>query len=119
MITPLALGYMIYKQIEGTSSLSALPLNIWILVVMTGVITATPLLLFAQAAKCVPLSTLGFIQYLSPSIGLLLGIFLFKEPFTRVDLISFGLIWLALGTYSFSRKEFINALHKKRLFRFS
>jgi len=119
MITPLALGYMIYKQVEGTSSLSALPLNIWILVVLTGVITATPLLLFAQGAKCVPLSTLGFIQYLSPSIGLLLGIFIFKEPFSRVDLISFGLIWLALGTYSFSRKEFINSLHKKRLIRFS
>jgi len=115
MIAPLALGYLVYKQVEGTSSLIALPMNVLILVVLTGVVTAIPLLLFAQSAKCVPLSTLGFIQYISPCIALLLGIFLFKEDFTRVDFLSFGLIWLALGIYSFSRKDFLNSKLKKRL----
>lgn len=119
IILPVALGYLVYKQVEGTSSLIALPLNVLILVVLSGVVTAIPLLLFAQGAKCVPLSTLGFIQYLAPSIALLLGIFVFKEDFTRVDFISFGLIWLALGIYSFSRKDFLNSRFKKRLLRFS
>jgi len=119
VIAPLALGYLVYKQVEGTSSLIALPFNVLSLVVLTGVVTAIPLLLFAQSTKCVPLSTLGFIQYLSPSIGLLLGIFLFKEDFTRVDFISFGLIWLALGIFSFSRKEFLNSRLTKRLLKFS
>ena len=119
LIAPVALGYIVYKQVEGTSSLIALPLNVSVLVVLSGVVTAIPLLLFAQGAKCVPLSTMGFIQYLSPTISLLLGIFLFKEVFTRVDFISFGLIWLALGIYSFSRKDFLNFMLKKRLFKFS
>ena len=119
IVAPVALGYVVYKQVEGTSSLIALPLNVVILLVLSGVVTAIPLLLFAQAAKCVPLSTMGFIQYLSPSIGLLLGVFLFKEDFTRVDFISFGLIWVALGIYSFSRKDFLNSILKKRLTRFS
>jgi len=114
LIAPAALGYVVYKQVEGTSSLIALPLNVVILLVLSGVVTAIPLLLFAQAAKCVPLSTMGFIQYLSPSIGLLLGVFLFKEDFTRVDFISFGLIWLALGIYSFSRKDFIFNAYKNK-----
>jgi rarD protein len=119
IIAPLALGYIVYKQVDGTSTLTALPLSVIILVVLTGVVTGIPLLLFAQGAKCIPLSTMGFIQYLSPSIALLLGVFVFKEVFTRVDFISFGLIWLALGIYSFSRKDIINSMHKKRLFRYS
>lgn len=119
IIAPIALGYIVYKQVEGTSSLIALPLNVLILVILSGVVTAIPLLLFAQAAKCVPLSTIGFIQYLSPSITLLMGIFLFKEVFTGVDFMSFGLIWLALGIYSFSRKDFLDSMFKKLLFRLS
>ncbi|MHB8075399.1 MAG: EamA family transporter RarD [Desulfosporosinus fructosivorans] len=114
IIAPIALGYIVYQQVEGTSTLTALPLNVLILVVLTGIVTAIPLLLFAQAAKCVSLSTIGFIQYLSPSITLLMGIFLFKEVFTGVDFMSFGLIWLALGIYSFSRKDFLDAMFKKQ-----
>lgn len=119
IIAPVALGYLVYKQVEGTSSLISLPLNVLVLVVLSGVITAVPLLLFAQGAKCVPLSTMGFIQYLAPSIALLLGIFVFKEDFSRVELFSFGLIWLALGIYSLSRKDFLNSRLKKRLLSFS
>jgi len=119
IVAPVALGYIVCKQIEGTSSLIALPLNVLILVVLSGVVTAIPLLLFAQGAKCVPLSTMGFIQYLAPSISLLLGVFLFKEVFTRVEFICFGLIWLALGIYSFSRKDLLNSVLEKRLFKFS
>lgn len=109
IIAPLALGYIFFNNAEGTRLLINLPLTVWILVVLSGVVTTIPLLLFAQGAKCVPLSTMGFIQYLSSSIALLLGVFLFKENFTRVDFLSFGLIWLALGIYSFSRTDFRNS----------
>lgn len=119
IVAPLALGFVVYKQFEGTSSLIALPLNVLILVVLSGVVTAIPLLLFAQGAKCVPLSTIGFIQYLSPSIALVMGVFLFKEDFTKIDFISFGLIWLALGIYTFSRKDFLDSRLKKQLLKFS
>jgi chloramphenicol-sensitive protein RarD len=59
-----------------------------------------PLFFFNGAARRLPLSTLGFYQYLSPSIQLALAVLLFHEPFTRVHAISFGLIWAALALYT-------------------
>jgi chloramphenicol-sensitive protein RarD len=65
-----------------------------------GIVTALPMVMFANAANRLPLSLLGFIQYLSPTIALLTGIFLYHEPFTQTHAISFGLIWLALAIFS-------------------
>ena len=70
------------------------------LLVGAGIVTALPLVLFANAANQLPLSMLGFIQYLSPTIALLSGVFLYHEPFTTAHAVSFGLIWLALLVYS-------------------
>ena len=76
-----------------------------------GVVTATPLILFASGANRLPLSLLGFIQYLSPTITLAIGVVLYHEPFTIAHLVSFSLIWLALtvfslaGTQPFMRAE--------------
>jgi chloramphenicol-sensitive protein RarD len=61
-----------------------------------GVVTALPLLLFARAANAVPLSTIGFAQYLSPTLSLLLGVFVYGEPFTAAHLVCFSLIWTGL-----------------------
>ena len=58
------------------------------------------MVLFANAANQLPLSLLGFIQYLSPTIALLTGVFLYHEPFTHMHALSFGLIWLALALFS-------------------
>jgi chloramphenicol-sensitive protein RarD len=66
------------------------------LVVCTGVITAIPLLLFAGAANRIPLVALGMLQYVGPSIQLMLAVFAFREPMPPVRLIGFGLVWLAL-----------------------
>jgi chloramphenicol-sensitive protein RarD len=70
------------------------------LLVGTGAITLAPLFFFNGAARRLPLSTLGFYQYLSPSIQLALAVLLFHEPFTPVHAISFGLIWAALALYT-------------------
>jgi chloramphenicol-sensitive protein RarD len=71
-----------------------------ILLVGTGILTATPLLLFNLGAKRITMASLGFIQYTAPTGMLVLGITLFGEPFTPDQAITFGLIWLALAIYS-------------------
>ncbi len=66
-----------------------------------GVITAFPLLWFTIAARRLPLTTLGFLQYLAPTGQFLLAVFVFGEPFAGAQLVSFGLIWAGLGLFSF------------------
>ena len=63
-------------------------------------ITSTPLLWFGHAARYLRLTTIGFIQYISPSCTFFLGIFLYHEPFTTGHLITFGLIWVALAIFT-------------------
>ncbi|MBE3554385.1 MAG: EamA family transporter RarD [Thermicanus sp.] len=102
VVLPFAFVYLIFnEQLHGWPILE-LPLPTLLLLLGAGVVTATPLLWFAQAANRVRLSTVGFIQYLTPTINLLLGVFLFREPFTQAHFFSFTLIWLALLLYSFS-----------------
>jgi chloramphenicol-sensitive protein RarD len=73
-------------------------LDAWLL--LAGPLTALPLLLFAAGARRLPLATLGLIQYVSPTIQLLLGVYVFGEVFDRHRLIGFGFIWSALLLYS-------------------
>jgi len=113
MVAPLAFGFLFFKVNDGSGSYTSLPIIIVILILLSGLATSVPLLFFAQGAKRVSLTTLGFLQYLSPSISLILGIFLYKESFTKTDKISFGCIWIALAIYSFSRKEVQNQIKKQ------
>lgn len=100
LITPLALFYLFFVAVPENLLFSlSRPLETSLLI-GAGIVTALPLVLFASAANSLPLSMLGFIQYLSPTIALLSGIFLFHEPFTSVHFVSFALIWLALIVYS-------------------
>lgn len=92
MITPVALGYLLW--IEG-GSLSTSNLEFGKLF-LAGVVTTAPLIWFAIAAKHLPLTTLGFIQYLAPTIALLLAVGVFNEQLTAVKAISFIFIWAAL-----------------------
>lgn len=101
-ILPFAVAYLIFNESINGWPIVNLPLTTDLQLIGAGVVTATPLLWFAQAANRVRLSTIGFIQYLSPTITLLIGIFLYRETFTRAHFISFTLIWLALILYSLS-----------------
>jgi chloramphenicol-sensitive protein RarD len=78
-------GVFLHTSVEGS----------W-LMVGGGLITAVPLLLFAGAASRVPLSTLGILQYVNPSMQFLLGVLVFHEPFTHVRLIGFIVVWAGL-----------------------
>ena len=71
------------------------------LLVLAGAVTAVPLILFANAANKIPLSLLGFLQYISPTIALLTGVFLFGEPFTLAHAVCLGSIWCGLALVSY------------------
>jgi chloramphenicol-sensitive protein RarD len=105
LVAPMAFGFLFIRVTDDNSVYPDLSTLVIVLVIISGLATSLPLLFFAQGAKRVPLSTLGFVQYLSPSISLVIGIYMYHEPFTPVEKISFGLIWIALAIYSFSRKE--------------
>lgn len=74
--------------------------SLTLLLISAGPVTAIPLLMFAYGARRIPLSLIGLLQYIGPSIQLLLGVWLFNEPFASTKLIGFALIWLGLGLYS-------------------
>ncbi|MCE4957289.1 EamA family transporter RarD [Macrococcoides caseolyticum] len=83
------------------------------LILFAGIATAVPLILFTAGAKRIPLSLIGFLQYISPTLILLQGIFLFGESFDMQDLITFVCIWLGLILYSYSK--FVQFRKLKRL----
>ena len=110
LASPFCLGLIVFKMIQGTGALGSAGMTINLLLIMGGVVTALPLLWFAQATKLIPLSRVGFIQYLAPTISLLLGIFVYHETFSTTHALSFGCIWVALLLYSLSQTEFMKNL---------
>lgn len=108
LVSPLALIYLGFVQVQGASTAVALPWYSIVLLLLSGVATALPLYWFAQATKFLPFTTVGFIQYLAPSTSLLLAIFVFHEKFTTPHFIAFAFIWCSLIVFTFSsirRKE--------------
>jgi chloramphenicol-sensitive protein RarD len=61
-----------------------------------GLVTTVPLLMFASAARSIPLWVVGLLQYIAPTLQFLIGIFIYKEPFSHNQLIGFGIVWAAL-----------------------
>lgn len=112
-ILPFALGYYVY--LFTTSQASFLHVNIQtdVLMVVSGIVTAVPLILFAKGAQNIPLYLLGFIQYVAPTIVLILGVVLYKEPFSPVELLAFSIIWIALLLFSGSKILEIRKAHHK------
>ncbi|MBM3850256.1 MAG: EamA family transporter RarD [Verrucomicrobia bacterium] len=100
LLAPVALGFLVWKQAQGTGALGRLDVGTHALLVSSGVITAIPLLLFAHAARRIRLSTLGVTQYLAPTLQWAIGVWVYHEPVQRERLFGFALIWVALGIYS-------------------
>jgi len=99
IVAPLALGYMVWLGATGHSSYG----DAWttdLLLVGLGPLTAIPLLMFALAARRLKLTTLGFLQYMAPTLQFILALTVWREAFTWVQGITFGLIWTALLFYS-------------------
>jgi len=98
---PFALVFLSYLGISGNGAFGSSLFTTAILV-LSGIVTAVPLLLFAEGAKLVKLSTIGFLQYISPTISLFIGIFLYNEKLTEANMIGLCFIWAALAVYSYS-----------------
>lgn len=97
---PIALIYLCYLHNVGIGAFGQGKPLVTTMLFGAGVVTAIPLLLFSYGVNRLPLSLLGFIQYLSPTLSLIIGVFIYHEQFTTVHLISFGIIWLALIIFS-------------------
>jgi chloramphenicol-sensitive protein RarD len=97
---PLALGFLIMTFANHTNSYQLNDYSTLILIMLAGPITAIPLFLFGKATETVSMTTLGFIQYLSPTLQLLIGILLFREAFSTAHVVCFSAIWLGLGLYT-------------------
>jgi chloramphenicol-sensitive protein RarD len=100
LLTPLAGGYLLWLGFQGRGAFGNLGVGVDLLLLGSGLATAVPLAMFAYGARRIPLSTVGLTQYVAPSMQLLLGVFVFGEPFPRARAIGFTLIWLALAIYA-------------------
>lgn len=96
LITPLALVYEYSLWQQGVSFYASGNLQIIMMLTGAGVVTAIPLLLFTAGARLLPLKIIGFLQYISPTLTLLIGVFVYNEAFTASHLLAFGWIWAAL-----------------------
>ncbi len=101
ILFPFALGYLVWLSAHGENSfVNTMSDSTRWLLVAAGPITAIPLLLFASGARQIPLSVLGLLQYIGPTMQMTLGIFFFHEVFTQERLVGFVLIWTALALYA-------------------
>lgn len=101
ILLPVALGWILWLQNQGQSGFLRDGLATDALLVAGGTVTAVPLLLFTAAARRLPYSTMGFLQYLAPSLQFLLAILYFREPLTPSHLACFAAIWTALALVTF------------------
>lgn len=95
-----ALGVLVLLHAQGDATFGAVSAGHTALMVLTGVVTAVPLMFFAAAARRVPLTQLGLLQYLAPMMQFILGLLVFDEPMPASRLAGFGLVWLALAIFT-------------------
>lgn len=97
---PAALVFITFLCSQGQSALNNFDWFTWLLLLLSGAVTAIPLLLYGKAAERITLTTLGFLQYISPTGQFLIGIFVYKESFTTAHIICFACIWLGLTIFT-------------------
>jgi chloramphenicol-sensitive protein RarD len=100
LLVPAALGYLGYLATRGQLHPGPSENGLWALVALSGIVTSAPLIWFNEAARRLPLSTLGVLQYVSPTCQLLLAVLVYREPFLRAHQVAFAFIWTSLALYS-------------------
>jgi chloramphenicol-sensitive protein RarD len=91
-----ALLYLLYSETAGQGAFLHSGVISDVLLAGAGLMTTVPLLMFASAARRIPLSLVGILQYIAPTLQFLLGVLVYGEPFTHTQLIGFGMVWVAL-----------------------
>lgn len=102
LLSPFALAYILYLTFRSSGAFTLADLRTDLLLAGGGLITSTTLLLFIYGARRLRYSTLGFLQYLLPTMQLMVGTFIYGEPFTPDHAVSFGFVWVAVLLYSWS-----------------
>ena len=100
LLFPVAFGILVWFELEGSGAFGSRGLAFAALLTFAGIATGLPLLLYAAGAKRIKLATMGLLQYIAPSGNLLIAIWIFEEPFTGVEALTFAFIWLALIIYT-------------------
>jgi chloramphenicol-sensitive protein RarD len=100
LLVPIAGVYLVWLAVDGVGAMGQLGMRIDLLLVTAGVITAAPLVWFANAARLLPLRTLGFTQYIGPTMHFALAVLVFGETLTDVHVWGFACIWAAVGLFS-------------------
>jgi chloramphenicol-sensitive protein RarD len=101
ILAPVALGFIVYLMFVGSSHFGTEGTGHAVLLAVTGLVTAVPLICFGAAATRVSLTTLGLLQYLAPTIQFALGVLVFHEPMPPMRWVGFVLVWLALALFTF------------------
>lgn len=96
LVFPIALIYLLFVHSTGVSAFLHQGALTDLLLIGTGAVTSIPLLMFASAARQIPLTMIGVLQYIAPTLQFLIGVLIYHEPFDESRLIGFGLVWLAL-----------------------
>ena len=119
IVSPIALIYMGYLSSNNSITFYSFGTDTLIYLLLSGVITAVPLMLFAKGATAIPLYILGILQYLPPTMQFFIGIFVYGEVLSIQKLISFSIIWVAVAAFCYSavismkKQNLINESHKK------
>lgn len=95
-----AIGYLLTVETGGSGTISSGDFSLFLLLLTTGAATAYPLLLFAKATRRIPLSKIGFFQYIAPILHFLIGYLIYHEPLSSQRLTGFVIIWIALAVYT-------------------
>jgi chloramphenicol-sensitive protein RarD len=96
IVFPIALIYLMFVGFNGSGAFLQNGTRVDLFLIGAGVVTTIPLLMFASAAKQIPLTLVGLLQYVAPTLQFLIGILVYKETFDRSHLIGFSIIWVAL-----------------------
>jgi chloramphenicol-sensitive protein RarD len=100
LLAPFAVAFLFWLQAQGTAAFGHASFQVNALLLGSGIVTAVPLALFAYGARRIPLSTVGLVQYIGPTMQFLLGVVVFREAFTVERGVGFAFIWTALAVYA-------------------
>lgn len=114
-VMPVAVAYYIYLFANGDAHFLNTGVSTDILLIISGAATALPLFLFATGAPLIPLYMVGFLQYIAPTLMLILGVLVYGEEFNRINLISFSFVWVALAIFTTSKVMEARTVRRSRL----
>jgi len=100
ILAPVAILFLLMLHWSGEGAFLRTGATSDTLMIGGGLVTTVPLLLFAAAVRSVPLSVIGILQYIGPTLQFLLGVFVYDEPFSRTQLVGFSIVWMALAIYA-------------------